>query len=114
MEEAKKFVAILDFEDNANTYFSIIDVKRYEKGKTIPDENIYMPDVYKAFENLDRPCKREDANLFCVEGMLGGRSGLAKFLKPLPWIVEASRYSKSKAEQMPEFGENYDDSEVEL
>ena len=102
IENAKKFVAILDFEDKANTYFSIIDAKRYEKGKAIPNENIYMPEVYKAFEDLDKPCKREDANVFCVDGVLGGR----------PWIVEASRYTKSKAEEMPEFGQ--DDYEIEM
>ena len=112
IENAKKFVAILDFEDKTNTYFSIIDAKRFEKGKAIPSENIYLPEVYKALENLDLPCRREDANVFCVEGTLGGRSGLAKFLKPLPWIVEASRYTKSKAEEMPEFGQ--DDYEIEM
>ena len=114
LEDAKKFVAILDYEDKENTYFSIIDVKRFEKGKTIPDKNIYLPEVYKAFEDLDKPCHLEDPNVFCVEGVLGGRSGLAKFLKPLPWIIEESKYTKSKAEEMPEFGKDYYDDEAVL
>ncbi len=118
LDDSKKFVAILDFEDSSNTYFSIIDVKRYEKGKPIPEENIYLPEVYNTFENLDMPCKRDSANLFCVEGVLGGRSGLARFLKPLPWVIEASRYTKTKGDKMPEFDKNInyyeDESEVEM